>query len=87
MITKEQYEEMMLDVKAMRHQLELLIKEAEVFIRENLYNESKQAEVRLVSEGLAEYQKLDADYKEVLFDLHYRYNTKFAKPSPSKPAV
>lgn len=79
MITKREYEEMILEIKTKRYQLEVLIKENNLFIQNNFTDEGKQSEVFLRCEEVTGYKKLDEEYKEILLDLHYRYNSQFAK--------
>lgn len=80
MITRKEYEEMVISIKAKRYQLETLISEAQNFIRENISDDNKEMECIAKGKEIGEYQKLDAEYKDILFDLHYRYNIQFAKP-------
>ncbi|MCI9070221.1 hypothetical protein [Clostridium sp.] len=80
MITRKEYEEMVINIKAKRYQLEILINESQNFIKENITDDSKEMECVARGKEIGEYQKLDAEYKDILFDLYYRYNSQFAKP-------
>ena len=83
MISKLDYEMAVLKIKGEIAKIDMLIEEQDLFVIENLLDASKDAEVTLACKTIGKYEELKKEYKESLYELHYLYNSQFAKPVPT----
>lgn len=83
MITKEQYEMAVLEIKARLVKVRILKEEQDLFILNNLLDESKGEEVNLACDYVKKLDDTEEELCELLYDLHYKYRSQFAKPVPT----
>lgn len=83
MITKLQYEEAALKIKGEMAKLDIMIEEQDLFVIENLLDASKEEEVNAAAKMVSKLTALKEEYKQDLYELHYLYNSQFAKPVPT----
>lgn len=85
MITKEQYEIVKIEIMDRLTRVRILKEEQELFIIDNCFKPEYDEACSIASKLFKELQNEEADIKDMLYELYYRYNIQFAKPVPSKP--
>lgn len=83
MISKFEYDKLVLKIKGEIERINILQEEQELFIINNLCDESKEAELEIAGKTFKKYKELKEEYKQELYNLHYMYNSQFAKPVPT----
>ena len=82
-ISKQQYEEFKILLDARIAICRILKEEKELFILNNILDNSKEDELKLAGDLISKLENMIAEYKDDLFALFEKYNSQFAKSIPT----
>ena len=82
-ISKQQSEELKILLDARIAKCRILKEEKELFILNNILDNSKEDELKLAGDLISKLENMIAEYKEDLFALFEKYHSQFAKSIPT----